>query len=274
MEGSVYVYSKTGAKNVRKGCECEDYIEVFSCQDAFACVCVADGMGGTSAGGEAARIAVETSVRALRSLLNKQIPWSIGVSVKAAFLSSAREISRAANGGDILDYGTTLMVAVLWQSSLFFGYCGDGAIICRVGSRSCLAATPSRGENSETADLLSGQWTFGRIDGVDSFLVATDGLGNRLLDSQDFPNDYAEGLLGLGSQLKDACERLDGLFDTANTVDDKTICLVVGEESIQECRRNVEDASGFDNRVGQMRGFGMRAWFRLQNRGSNAVRNR
>lgn len=249
-----YKFTQAGVAHALRGEGNDDACLLVRCGDT-ALAFMADGMGSAGFGGEAARLCVDAGSRAAcatfapHELLSDK---SGAVAAKAAFLSAFNGLQKEAalTNRPLAEFQTTFMAAAYDARTgvLRFGYCGDGGLfVCLRDGSFAVAVQPQKGENvNVTSGVLDcDAWSFGRIDNVAGFMMATDGLfegmsetigGGSVVATSEACRAFAAAIAGeQGGRPGGA----DGLF--ASTVaqatpfssvsDDRTICVAASDEA-------------------------------------------
>ena len=216
---------------------------------------VADGMGSAAFGGEAARLCVDAASRvacaafAPHELMSDE---SGAVAVKAAFLAAFNELQKdcVLANRPLAELQTTFMAVVFDARTgvLRFGYCGDGGLfVCLKDGSFAVAAQPQKGENVNLTNgvLDCDSWTFGRLENVAGFMLATDGLFDRMskVDDGGYVVATPEAIRAFAAAFPDAqqgvCRDADALFaslDAAGSTpfsavsDDRTVCIAASDD--------------------------------------------
>lgn len=119
---------------VRKGNE-----DAFACVDDFQLFVVADGMGGHSAGEVASRLAIDAIVGFVRRSVDRgEFSWPYGIDPNLSFdgnrlrtaiyLANRRVFRAAEEHDDYTGMGTTVVSALLADSTLIVGHVGDSRL--------------------------------------------------------------------------------------------------------------------------------------------------
>lgn len=208
---------------------------LFSGAPPFACLAVADGMGGHQKGKEASGLAIET----LRSGLERRISkegrqpneqWCTGLETEAHSCVSA-----ISSGGEIS--GTTLTLALLNGNECLIGHVGDSrAYRFREGRLDQLTEDQTWEEYSRKnavenpygqalrqavgvrGDFVPATYRFEMRSG-DWLLLCSDGL-YKMTDSAQIGAELAAA-----SSAKDACERLIRLALAGGGRDNVAVCI-------------------------------------------------
>lgn len=119
---------------IRKGNE-----DAFVCADDLQLFVVADGMGGHSAGEVASRLAIEAVVGFIRRSADRgEFSWPFGIDPNLSFdgnrlrtaiyLANRRVFRAAEEHDDYIGMGTTVVSALLVDSTLIVGHVGDSRL--------------------------------------------------------------------------------------------------------------------------------------------------
>ena len=178
-----YGITQQGAYHVRNGTVCQDAHNIVKCGDNMAIAAVADGLGSEEHSDIASKIAVDVSVRHCRENITEQSPEEeITGIIAEAFRLSQDTIEKTAdeNGHPYDQYDTTLSLAVLIGTQLYYGHSGDSGIIA-LGTDGIYRKVTEQQRDSEgrVLPLFFGEttWVIGRFPcEVASVLLATDGV--------------------------------------------------------------------------------------------------
>lgn len=249
-----YRFTQTGVAHALRGEGNDDACLLVHCDDT-ALAFMADGMGSAGFGGEAARLCVDAGSRAAcatfapHELLSDE---SGAVAAKAAFLSAFNGLQKEAvlTNRPLAEFQTTFMAAVYDARTgvLRFGYCGDGGLfVCLKDGSFTVAVQPQKGENDNvTSGVLDcDSWSFGRIDNVAGFMMATDGLFERMSETSECGSVVATSeacwayASAIASGQKGCFDGADELFSSvvaratpfSSVSDDRTVCAAASDEA-------------------------------------------
>lgn len=187
----VYTYSRQGNSHVALNVECQDCYRCTVSEDGNVTItAVADGVGSCRYAKEGAQIAVNTAVEVCKTYFPiEKNPMDFIAVIHTAMLAAEKEIRRNENPAE---FATTLMVVIGVDKTFYYGFCGDGGIIALQNGTVKKITSPQKGSDGESViTLLSGCETieFGTIEDVDSLLIATDGVYDKLCYNRLCSND-------------------------------------------------------------------------------------
>ncbi len=259
-----YFARKRGKSHIESGTVCQDYCLVENLEDVFV-IAIADGHGGESytKSDIGARIACETVVSCVKSILGSRIPFLTGdawiwaitdkefktryirlwkEAVLKDYQQTYGQVQESAWGNVIRQYGTTILFAVVSREYLALGQLGDGAILMFNEEGQCqLFKRHAVKMSSKTSSLASGRAEYAFMVNVfprklfGNVLLSTDGIYDKL-DTEGAFLSYAESLL---SQVKktEKLERpfeIEGIDVSEISKDDCTIALMVSDSPTQK----------------------------------------
>lgn len=189
--------SRPGSSHLEVGVECQDYslvgaIDVAQGGGRVFCAIASDGVGSARLSADGSRIAATAAMDFLRRRLGGLPPdpevtfdrmtWQAWV--REAFVEALTAVYRHAEEAGVspASLDATLDVVLLTRHGLaFWGHSGDGGIIARRGRRTKVLTRRLGGRNGSVYPLrFADTWEFGCAEGVESVLLATDGMFNVL----------------------------------------------------------------------------------------------
>ncbi len=220
----------------------EDNQDVFAVREDLGLAVLADGMGGTRAGGVAAELAVEAALDHLASARRRGplTPDQLSAAIKQA---NSRVIGTANAISSYRGMGTTLVVTAVTDGQGYLAHVGDSrAYRFRAGELSQLTKdhslvqewvdagvlTPAEAENAPNRHVITRAIGAKRsvepdvqpleLGVEDLILLCSDGLSGMLADAEiaQLLTDAAGGeagpaLAGTASELVDAANRAGGM---------------------------------------------------------------
>lgn len=221
----------------------EDNQDVFAVREDLGLAVLADGMGGTRAGGVAAELAVEAAVDHLTSALRRGplAPAHLSAAVKQA---NERVVGTAAAISSYRGMGTTLVVTALTDGKGYLAHVGDSrAYRFRRGELAQLTKdhslvqewvdagvlTPEEAEKAPNRHVITRAIGAKRsvepdvqsleLAADDLILLCSDGLSGMLADDQiakllgdaNAGGQASPALAGTASELVDAANRAGGM---------------------------------------------------------------
>jgi hypothetical protein len=209
---------------------------------------VADGAGSAQAGAIGSRVAVGAIIEQAQAwLADHDSVADLDRAVMTEWLSGAREqiAEQAAEAnGDMRDYASTLLVAIIGPDAAVFAQLGDGAMVVRTSENEwSWIFWPQHGDYVNTTYFLTDDEALDRLDfaavahHIDEIALFTDGLERLLLDhktrathdpffSRMFPPLRAVATEGLSEELSHhLAHYLTSSAVTSRTDDDVTLVL-------------------------------------------------
>lgn len=184
-------FEMRGKSHVNLNIECQDFHKCLISEDcSTTIIAVADGVGSSKFAQRGAETAVNTAIEVCKKHFPiEKNPEDFKAVIRMAMIAAEKEIVACAKTEkeDPVEFATTLMIVIGVDNIFYYGFCGDGGIIAFKGGGFEKITTPQKGEDGESViTLLSGSSTmkFGIIENVDSLLVATDGVYDKLCDNR------------------------------------------------------------------------------------------
>ena len=177
-----YSISQTGTDHIKHGIVNQDYVKTKVINDSVAVAIVADGLGSAELSDIGSRLAVEYSMKSIEMSLNNSITdFNMLDYIRTAFIAAykAVELESENNDNSIELYDTTLTMAVLINSTLFYGHSGDGGIIALTTKGTYEQVTNQQRDTMGRVFPLffTDKWEFGEYEKkVCAVLLATDGM--------------------------------------------------------------------------------------------------
>lgn len=181
----IYAYGVTqqGTYHVKNNIVCQDSHRIIKCNDSMAIAAVADGLGSEMYSDTASKIAADfTTKYCAERITSETVEDEILQIIKEAFTLAQQKIEETAeqNGHELDQYDTTLSLAVLRDSELFFGHSGDSGIVALNMDGSYEKVTEQqRDEENRVFPLYFGEekWIIRKYEKqVASVFLATDGM--------------------------------------------------------------------------------------------------
>lgn len=181
----IYAYGVTqqGTYHVKNNIVCQDSHRIIKCNDSMAIAAVADGLGSEMYSDTASKIAADfTTKYCAERITSETVEDEILKIIKEAFTLAQQKIEETAeqNGHELDQYDTTLSLAVLRDSELFFGHSGDSGIVALNMDGSYEKVTEQqRDEENRVFPLYFGEekWIIRKYEKqVASVFLATDGM--------------------------------------------------------------------------------------------------
>lgn len=181
----IYAYGVTqqGTYHVKNNIVCQDSHRIIKCNESMAIAAVADGLGSEMYSDTASKIAVDfTTKYCAERITSETVEDEILKIIKEAFTLAQQKIEETAeqNGHELDQYDTTLSLAVLRDSELFFGHSGDSGIVALNMDGSYEKVTEQqRDEENRVFPLYFGEekWIIRKYEKqVASVFLATDGM--------------------------------------------------------------------------------------------------
>lgn len=186
-----YNFSKRGKSHFAEDKPCQDSNSVNVTAAGLTIAAVADGVGSAENSEFGSRIAADTAVGHLSSVLSGISPERVVIAeLKRAFELAFAEVCKRANndGNPLSSYDTTLSVAVYDGDTCVYGHSGDGAIIGLSDNGDYIEiTTPQKGEDAVSVIPLragASYWEFGVYEKpLASVILVTDGMRDLLCPS-------------------------------------------------------------------------------------------
>ena len=181
----IYAYGVTqqGTYHVKNNIVCQDSHRIIKCNESMAIAAVADGLGSEMYSDTASKIAADfTTKYCAERITSETVEDEILKIIKEAFILAQQKIEETAeqNGHELDQYDTTLSLAVLRDSELFFGHSGDSGIVALNMDGSYEKVTEQqRDEENRVFPLYFGEekWIIRKYEKqVASVFLATDGM--------------------------------------------------------------------------------------------------
>ena len=181
----IYAYGVTqqGTYHVKNNIVCQDSHRIIKCNESMAIAAVADGLGSEMYSDTASKIAADfTTKYCAERITSETVEDEILKIIKEAFTLAQQKIEETAeqNGHELDQYDTTLSLAVLRDSELFFGHSGDSGIVALNMDGSYEKVTEQqRDEENRVFPLYFGEekWIIRKYEKqVASVFLATDGM--------------------------------------------------------------------------------------------------
>lgn len=181
----IYAYGVTqqGTYHVKNNIVCQDSHRIIKCNDSMAIAAVADGLGSEMYSDVASKIAADfTTKYCAEKITSETAEEEILQIIKESFTLAQQKIEETAeqNGHELDQYDTTLSLAVLRDSELFFGHSGDSGIVALNMDGSYEKVTEQqRDEENRVFPLYFGEekWIIRKYEKqVASVFLATDGM--------------------------------------------------------------------------------------------------
>ena len=181
----IYAYGVTqqGTYHVKNNIVCQDSHRIIKCNDFMAIAAVADGLGSEMYSDVASKIAADfTTKYCAEKITSETAEEEILQIIKESFTLAQQKIEETAeqNGHELDQYDTTLSLAVLRDSELFFGHSGDSGIVALNMDGSYEKVTEQqRDEENRVFPLYFGEekWIIRKYEKqVASVFLATDGM--------------------------------------------------------------------------------------------------
>lgn len=181
----MYAYGVTqqGIYHVKKNLVCQDSHAIIKCSDNMAIAAVADGLGSEEHSDVASRIAADFSTAFCAEHLTEDSPEDeILNTIKTSFMLAQQKIEKTAdeNGHEYTEYDTTLSLAILIGTDLYYGHSGDSGIVALSSDGMFQSVTSQqRDADGRVFPLFFGEekWVFGHFEKpVVSVFLATDGM--------------------------------------------------------------------------------------------------
>ena len=183
-----YGFKVKGASHEKEGTPCQDAFVIVPCDDDMVIAAVADGLGSCAYSEIGSEKVVKAATRYCKqNLVQSDSPDDILKTIKSAFFEAESEVEKEAesNNHDLVQYHTTLSLAVLIGDTLYYGHSGDSGIIAlTTEGRFEKVTKQQRDEDGYVFPLFfnDDRWDFGQFDKkVCSVLLATDGMLECLL---------------------------------------------------------------------------------------------
>lgn len=185
-----------GRRHEKAGVPCGDAVRTF-CNDRFACIALADGVGSANRGEEGARIAASCLATLMRDGFSELVEASEELCKNQIAVTLLRSLSRKAKqlGVEPDALATTLLFVATDGERFLAGQLGDGRVGMRLGSRAtwALALTPDRSDFRNFTHVATdpSHWEAfclarGTVPPYSAFVLMSDGaeeaLYNRALD--------------------------------------------------------------------------------------------
>lgn len=181
----IYAYGVTqqGTYHVKNNIVCQDAHKIIKCSDSLVVAAVADGLGSEMYSDIASKIAVDLSTKNCAEKINDETSEEdiLGI-IKESFSLAQKRIEETAeqNEHELDQYDTTLSLAILRNSDLFFGHSGDSGIVALSIEGTYEKVTEQqRDEENRVFPLYFGEekWIFEKYQKpVASVFLATDGM--------------------------------------------------------------------------------------------------
>lgn len=181
----IYAYGVTqqGTYHIKKGIVCQDAHCIVKCGDSCVVAAVADGLGSEEHSDVASRLAADVSV----GYCAKQVGGALTDDrlleiIRDSFAAAQQQIEKAAeeNGHSLDQYDTTLSLAILKGSTLYYGHAGDSGIVALTTDGLYQKVTEQqRDEEGRVFPLYFGdeKWVFAKYPKpAASVFLATDGI--------------------------------------------------------------------------------------------------
>ncbi len=172
--------SVTGPRHEKERVPGQDAWGWHRSPDGISLLAVADGLSSVRNGGTGSAVAVSALIKAAGNNTFPELDLTTEqIHSFFALARSALEEQAAADGTDICEYGTTLLILMYREGRVITGQVGDGMILS--GTRdifSVLSVPESTGYANETASLTSPDWEpelIIRTGTPDTLIMATDG---------------------------------------------------------------------------------------------------
>ena len=248
-----YGLSLQGFNHIRSDTVCQDSHRIEHIKTNVVVVAVADGVGSEIHSDMASRVAASKSVEYCKenfpSKLNHE---TIQVLMKKAFIVAKNAVMDCAKESEfqLNECNTTLTLAIIIGSDLYFGHVGDGGIIVlNLDGTYSSVTTPQNDEEGRVYTLFfEDSWVFDKYhERVAGTLLATDGiynwfyppqLGNtstELANLHIFLVDYFLNKNRLNikkngeKEVRDWVEKTLSDPKVCNVYDDKTIVIVIND---------------------------------------------
>ena len=187
-----------GLSHEKEGTPCQDAFAIVPCGDDMVIAAVADGLGSCAYSDLGSQKAVDVAARYCKqNLVRSGSTEDILQVIRLAFLEAQSETEKdvESRNHDLVQYHTTLSLAVLIGDTLYYGHSGDSGIIAlTTEGRFEKVTKQQRDEDGHVFPLFSNEdlWDFGQFDKVCSVLLATDGMLEcllpRLLKNEPYVN--------------------------------------------------------------------------------------
>jgi serine/threonine protein phosphatase PrpC len=239
--------SVAGASHVARSKTCEDACAGLALSGNILLLAVGDGAGSAKCAAEGSKHSVHEALRFLATQLDGSEPadgqdWR---NLLLATLIQARAalaaLSESTAGSCVRDFATTLMVAVLTETTLASLQVGDGAMVVRTvnGATEVIAAGPTSDFANETtfinsaAALAEVAISTRPINEVQGLALVTDGVESISIDyrTNSAHPPFWDAIFEFGGQEEAKAEDLAATLseDWVNelTDDDKTLVVAV-----------------------------------------------
>jgi len=242
--------SVQGTSHVRLGLLCQDAYDYRAIGEKGVILAVADGLSTASKSDIGAKIAVRIAVSKIYESLYKSIPtdekeWEILIINGFHAVRNVLREQASSEGLKIKNYATTLIVAVVMDSTLITGQIGDGGVVAQFeNDELSTISQPQRGEFANETMPITTRYVFRRIrfsfpkGKIKSFALFTDGIQSLALElpsNTPFPPFFIPFFDALKStnDIKSTTSSLIELLESdrvcEKTDDDKTLVVVVEE---------------------------------------------
>lgn len=179
-----YNLSLQGRSHIQMGKPCQDNSSSFRLitRGDIAVSIIADGVGSCKYAELGSSWAVTSSEEYIRKHYVDDQSLNFSNIVKGAFqyaLNSVINKSKSSTQEELIQYDTTLTIAIFDGDKLYYGHSGDGGIIGLSDEGEYLKITePQKGPDGVSVIplRLSAQWIFGEKSNLSSVLLATDGV--------------------------------------------------------------------------------------------------
>lgn len=242
----------------------QDAWEMRRISDSRFAISVADGLGSAKYSHKGSQIATETIVNELEKrfdelegLENEQTKAEIHdafVSTRNTLLDKTEELE-----GEISDFGTTLLAAVVGTSGTIAGAVGDGGIVGHSEGEHMLLVDREETEYANVTTPLTRQYwdssyRVGTDANIDSVALFTDGIDNFTwgLENPNEPREeffdqiftFAREIDETNGEEPKLCEFLNDSHFKEYSKDDKTLAIgVATDQQTSESDQSKEDPS-------------------------------
>jgi hypothetical protein len=240
--------SSRGVSHLRSDLPCQDAYAYRVVSDDCVLAAIADGLGSAAHSEEGAKSATQSALDSLQESLSKKSKFYFKdwkEILLGAFKTAIEKLQQKSkeSGVALREYGTTLIIIVIYKNQVAIGHIGDGAVValCKKGDVKTVSA-PIRGEYANevmpitSAGALNAIRIFVTKD-INAVAALTDGLQNLCIQ-----NNTNEPFIPFFTPFFDAIQKsmdvvassqelhdfLDSERICAKTDDDKTL-LIAGK---------------------------------------------
>lgn len=231
----------TGRGHLRRGLPCQDRVCTLT-QNGVTAAALADGAGSQPLSQEGAEAAVERACQILCRDFGQLMEAATPMELRRSVLVPVREaiLRRAeALGAEVSALACTLLAVAVRGDEYLLLHTGDGVIAYQKAGRVLLASTPQNGEFANATTFVTSPQALrntkvlrGRQEGLEGFLLMSDGCGTSLYQHQTGKVAPLAGRLLQRAELLDRAvsqDQLAAVLDRAiahRTQDDCSLALL------------------------------------------------